>query len=158
MAPRLTSDPPPVINRLRGLTWEDLAGVGAAATELCRVAKGLRSGSFLKLLDRLQLRQDAPRADAQRVERATRWVRWAHRIVPLEENCLLDCLAAASLVRRQGFSVPLAIGVRMTNSEFEAHAWLGEENLSRATPFKVLYRVPETLSPDPLHADSESPR
>lgn len=122
--------------------WRDLQGALSAAVLLCRVAWALGREPFPDLLDRLRLRDAGPPADTERVHQAQADVRRAHRLVPLERNCLLDSLAAAALVRRQGYSVPLGIGVRMEQGEFLAHAWLGAEASAGAEGFRLLYRVP----------------
>ena len=127
--------------KLRRLKARDLGGVAAAAWTLCRVGWGLRRRAFPNLLDRLRLREEMPAATPDFVEEASRWVRWAHRLVPLEPNCLLDALAAAALLRRQGFSVPLSIGVKIEQGAFRAHAWLDGGAQDEDAAFRVLYRL-----------------
>ena len=119
----------------------DLRGALVAAAMMCRVAYGLRRRAFPELLEHLRLRNTLPRASENQVKRAQTDVRRAHRLVPLRPNCLLDSLTAAVLVRRQGFSVPLAIGVKMEEGEILAHAWVGSGE-SAADGFRLLYRVP----------------
>lgn len=122
--------------------WHDLRGAISAAALMCRVAVGLRRLSFPDLLDRLDLREPRQVAPPDCVERARTDVRRAHRLLPLAPNCLLDSLTAATLIRRQGYSVPLAIGVKSEQGEVLAHAWLGAEGAGGAEGFRLLYRVP----------------
>lgn len=128
-------------HRVMRLTWPDWREAAQAAALLCRVAVRLRRGNFVALLDSFSLREAAPAASAARIARAQQLVRWAHRVVPLQPNCLLDSVAAAAWLRRSGVSAPLSIGVQM-NQSLEAHAWLGDCPHSAAN-FRVLYRVPE---------------
>lgn len=130
--------------RAARLTVGDAVGVARAALVLCRVAVLLRCRTFLQLLGALRLQETAPPADTARIERAEQLVRWAHRVVPIERNCLLDSLAAAALLRQQGFSAPLAIGVKLQQGVFEAHAWIGsdEQTETSVQGFRLLYRVP----------------
>jgi hypothetical protein len=130
------------LKRFGRVTLAGVAGVARAAVVLSWVARGLRHGSFEDLVAALGLHERRPAADAARVARAQQLVRWAHRIVPFEPNCLLDSLAAAALLHRQGYSVPLLIGVKVENNLFQAHAWLGEEN-PEGGQFQNLYRIPQ---------------
>lgn len=109
---------------------------------MCRVALGLRRQAFPDLLARLGLTDPLPAAPDPAVEKAQTDVRRAHRLLPLAPNCLLDSLTAAVLVRRAGFSVPLAIGVRRQQGEVQAHAWLGSASAKGGEGFELLYRVP----------------
>jgi len=109
---------------------------------MCRVAIGLRLMSFPVLLDRLRLRETMEWAEPECIAQAQTDVRRAHRLLPLAPNCLLDSLTAATLIRRKGYSVPLAIGVRSEQGEVLAHAWLGREGACGAEGFRLLYRVP----------------
>ncbi len=131
-----------IFDRLRRLTWRDAVGMTEAALLLCRVALGLRRKAFPDLLRRLRVNERMPLAEAGLVDQASRHVRWAHRIVPLEPNCLLDSLATAALVRRKGFSVPLVIGVQRERGTLQAHAWLGISSAAEQENFRPLYRVP----------------
>jgi hypothetical protein len=126
----------------RRLTWRELYGLGGAAVVLCRVALGLRRHAFPELLRRLRLYERMPPAEAALVEQATRRVRWAHRLVPVEMNCLVDSLATAALVHRMGFSVPLVIGVQLQGGSLQAHAWVGEAASREAKDFRPLFRIP----------------
>jgi len=121
---------------------QDLRGALAAATVMCRVALALRRLTFPVLLERLRLRDRLPPAPIDTVARAQTDVRRAHRLLPLQPNCLLDSLTAAALVRRQGYSVPLAIGVKKERGEMLAHAWLGTGGTNGGDGFQLLYRVP----------------
>jgi hypothetical protein len=122
--------------------WQDFRGALAAAAVMCRVAGALRRLAFPDLLMRLRLTDSLPQAPAPAVAQAQTDVRRAHRLLPLAPNCLLDSLTAATLVRRQGFSVPLAIGVRKEQGEVQAHAWLGPAAAGGDQGFQLLYRVP----------------
>jgi hypothetical protein len=129
---------------LRNLTWRNLRGAFVAAWVLCRVATALRRSAFPEVLDRLGLRQALPAPPVEHILRAQADVHRAHRLLPLQRNCLLDSLAAAWLVRRQGYSVPLAIGVKLEGGQFAAHAWLGgDESAPGAQGFRLLYKVPQ---------------
>ena len=130
------------VERARRLTWYEIAGLGQAALALCRVALGLRRHDFKELLRRLRLDQRMPLAETWLVEQEARHVRWAHRLVPLETNCLLDSVTTAALVRRKGFSVPLVIGVQKDGGALQAHAWLGSPSPEDAQKFRPLLRVP----------------
>ena len=132
----------PLLSRLQRLAWRDVLETVEAAAVLCWVAFLLRRKTFLRLLDELHLRDKVPPADTHRTDRAAQLVRWAHRLVPLEPNCLLDSLAAAALVRRQGFSPPLAIGVKLQQGTLQAHAWLGNSEEKSVEDFRLLYRIP----------------
>jgi hypothetical protein len=131
-----------VRERASGLTWREFTGISRAAVALCRVALGLRRHNFTDLLGRLQLNQKLPAASAELVEQEARRVRRAHRLVPLETNCLLDSVATAMLVRRHGYSVALVIGVQKNGSTLQAHAWLGTPSPQDARNFTPLLRVP----------------
>jgi hypothetical protein len=131
-----------LLDRARLLTWSEIAGLSQAALVLCRVALGLRRHDFADLLHRLCLDQKMPPADPALIEQEARRVRWAHRLVPLETNCLLDSVATAALVRRKGFSVPLVIGVQKDGDTLHAHAWLGTPSPQETGNFRPLLRVP----------------
>lgn len=120
----------------------DLRGALKAAALMCRVATALRQRPFPDLLARLGLTDALPAAPPSAVQQAQTDVRRAHRLLPLAPNCLLDSLTAAVLVRRQGFSVPLAIGVRKQQGQVQAHAWLGAAEPRGEPAFLLLYRVP----------------
>lgn len=122
--------------------WRDLRGALAAAAVMCRVAVALRRLAFPDLLARFRLTESLPQAPPPAVAQAQTDVRRAHRLLPLAPNCLLDSLTAAALLRRQGFSVPLAIGVRKEHGEVQAHAWLGPAGAGGGQGFQLLYRVP----------------
>lgn len=131
-----------LLDRVRLLTWREIAGLSQAALVLCRVALGLRRNDFAGLVSRLRLDQKMPPAEPVLVEQEARRVRWAHRLVPLETNCLLDSVATAVLVRRKGFSVPLVIGVQKDGDTLHAHAWLGTPSPQETGNFRPLLRVP----------------
>jgi len=131
-----------LLDRARLLTWSEIAGLSRAAFVLCRVALGLRRHDFADLLSRLCLDQKMPPAEPILVEQEARRVRWAHRLIPLETNCLLDSVATATLVRRKGFSVPLVIGVQKDGDALHAHAWLGTPSPQETGNFRPLFRVP----------------
>lgn len=120
----------------------ELRGALAAAMAMCRVAFALGRRPFPDLLTQFRLGDPLPAAPTALVLRAQTDVRRAHRLLPFERNCLLDSLTAATLVRRQGFSVPLAIGVKKQQGEFLAHAWLGGSSAEGMDGFQLLYRVP----------------
>jgi hypothetical protein len=134
--------------RIRRFRWRDLVGIGQAAVVLCRVAFGIRWSSFPDLLDELRLRDEVPDADEACVDRAAQLVRWAHQLLPLAPNCLLDSLAAAALVRKRGFSVPLIIGVHRETGVLQAHAWLGHSTQERIREFQILYSSHEETPTD----------
>ncbi len=127
---------------LRNLTWRNVCGALGAAWVLCRVAAALRRFSFPETLQRLGLHQTLPPAGPEQVACAQADVHRAHRLLPLERNCLLDSLAAAWLVRRQGYSVPLAIGVKLQDGRLAAHAWIGYQTAPDVQDFRLLYKVP----------------
>lgn len=130
------------LHRVRRMTWHEFVGLGQAALVLCRVALGLRRHDFADLVNRLRLDQKMPPAESMLVEQEARLVRWAHRLVPFETNCLLDSVATAALVRRKGFSVPLVIGVQKNGAALHAHAWLGSPSPQETGNFRTLLRVP----------------
>ena len=132
----------PLRERARILAWREIAGLSRAALVLCRVAIGLRRHNFAGLLHRLHLDQKMPPAEPMLVEQEARRVRWAHRLVPLETNCLLDSVDTAALVRRKGYSVPLVIGVQKDGATIHAHAWLGNPSPQEIGNFRPLLRVP----------------
>lgn len=127
---------------LHNLTWRNISGALTASWVLCQVAVSLRRLSFPETLQRLGLHQTLPPAGPEQVACAQADVHRAHRLLPLERNCLLDSLAAAWLVRRQGYSVPLAIGVKLQDGQLAAHAWLGQQAAPDAQDFQLLYKVP----------------
>jgi hypothetical protein len=120
----------------------DLRGALAAAALMCRVAAALRRRAFPDLLAGLGLTDALPAAPPCAVQQAQAAVRRVHRLLPFAPNCLLDALTAAALVRRQGYSVPLAIGVRKQQGQVQAHAWLGAAEAPGEPAFQLLYRVP----------------
>jgi len=130
-----------VLKRLQRVRPGDLQGIVRASAALVKIAIGLRRKPFLSLLNQLRLRDAVAQAPDVQIEQKCRWVRWAHRVVPLEPNCLLDSLAAAALLRQDGFVVQLSIGVRYRQGGFEAHAWLGEDPQGSPEEFRVLYRI-----------------
>ncbi len=135
-----------LLRRVRRLTREDWLGVSQAAWLLCRVAVTLRRSDFIGALDQFHLREVSPPAPDARIARAAQLVRWAHRVVPLQPNCLLDSLTAAAWLRCSGLAAPLSIGVKMNGGALEAHAWLGQCRES-AENFRLLYQVPVCDAP-----------
>ncbi len=122
--------------RLSAADWRDTF---RASVCLLRVGFVLRKSSLLEILEKLQLRSGCPPATPVDLQRAQQAVGWAHRLVPLAPNCLLDSLASAMWLKSRGVSLPLVIGVRQTGSEIEAHAWL-EGSEPPPDSFRVLWR------------------
>ncbi len=127
------------IARLCRLRAEDYAATLVAAACLGRAWAGLRVRNLPALMERLGLAHRFAEATTEQVARARQVVRWAHWIVPVRANCLLDSLAAAMWLRRQRLSIPLVIGVRNTQGSVEAHAWL-ERDEPVPADFRVLWR------------------
>lgn len=137
-----------LLRRVLRLGFDDWRSAAQMSLLMCGVALRLQRRDFVALLDSYGLRDNAPAATDAALARAQQLVRWAHRIVPLRQNCLLDSLAAAVWLRRRGFSAPLSIGVKLTGDLMEAHAWLGDCAHS-VENFRLLYRVPAAVPTEP---------
>ncbi len=93
---------------------------------------GVRVGMLLpfRIAARAVLRVPRRKAPTNPGEKAT--ISWAvaraNRFVPGRGACLHEALAAHVLLRRNGFSPELKIGVRRDEEgEFRAHAWIEED-------------------------------
>jgi len=129
----------PSPERIARLRPADYADTARAARCVLRVWFSLHTNSLPGTLARLGLQQNFPEASSAEVVRSQQVTRWAHRILPIGENCLLDSLAAALWLRSRRVSVPLVIGVRHGAADVEAHAWL-EGSEEPGNDFRVLWR------------------
>jgi hypothetical protein len=68
--------------------------------------------------------REPPADEANEVERARRWIRYAKRQGPYHGTCLSRSLVLWWLLRRQGIESVMRIGTRRLDGEFQAHAWL----------------------------------
>jgi hypothetical protein len=87
-----------------------LQRVQAALAQLSGTAPGRR-------------RKAQPPIEPRSAERLAVLCRAAGRMIP-GANCLACSLTTWTLLRNQGYPTELRIGVRRTNGEFQAHAWL----------------------------------
>jgi hypothetical protein len=122
--------------------WNKVGLSLPAAARLLQVACLLRVVPFPRLLRWLALDAALPVASPDAVTLAQDRVRWAHRLLPLAPNCLLDALTAAVLLRSDGCGIPLIIGVRRSDGTFQAHAWLGEAKPD-TTGFEIIWHTPD---------------
>jgi Transglutaminase-like superfamily len=102
-----------------------------AALLLPLLALSLRVRGFRRTTDalerRLHFRQSQPSRNkpaTETVERTTRMLRAALRYGLVRSTCLAQSLALWYLLRTQGVSAELRIGVRKVAKKFEAHAWV----------------------------------
>jgi hypothetical protein len=90
-----------------------------------------RTFAFLqKRLDRTVLQPTG----AQEVQKTSRMVRAALRYLPARFTCLEESLVLWYFLRKQGISAQLRIGVRKSDGQFEAHAWVEHEGLAFNQP------------------------
>jgi len=68
--------------------------------------------------------REPPADEANEVERARHWIRYAKRQGPYHGTCLSRSLVLWWLLRRQGIESVMRIGTRRLDGEFQAHAWL----------------------------------
>lgn len=66
----------------------------------------------------------APQPTADLVRRSVVNINRVKRYSPLRGNCLSQSLALSRLLRRRGITPDLRLGVRLTGSKFDAHAWV----------------------------------
>jgi hypothetical protein len=132
------------LRRAARLRPGEIVNTARAAACLLRIAFSLGRQPLPQMLERLGLNAPLPVADSAQIAGALRCVRWAHFLLPLSRNCLLDALAAALFLERRGYAVPLAIGICRKGDELLAHAWLGPENDAPET-YRILWRSPAAL-------------
>jgi len=80
--------------------------------------------TFASLQNRLRPAPGEPFEGAEQARKTTRMVRAALRYSLMHFTCLEESLGLWYLLRTQGISPQLRIGVRKTNGKFEAHAWV----------------------------------
>ena len=119
------------LQRFRALDAADRVLVVEAAAWLCGVRAGLATLPFLTLRRTLSslsghfaqpARQSPPHhASAPRVTWA---VSAASRHLPFRTTCLIESLAAHTMLHRRGMTPELRFGVRRSPSSLAAHAWV----------------------------------
>ena len=116
------------LQRYRALDPESQRLFWRAAILLPMIRASLRTRGYIKTFASLQKRlRPAPSGQTTSVEQArktTRMVRAALHYSLLHFTCLEESLGLWYLLRTQGISPQLRIGVRKTNGKFEAHAWV----------------------------------
>jgi len=83
------------------------------------IAPGLRSG-----------RNGASVPPADYLELLGWTVRTAGRFTPWKSNCLAQAIAAKRMLQRRRLGSTLYLGVRKSEQELEAHAWLKAESVT----------------------------
>lgn len=91
-----------------------------------RVSLRLRgyNPTFASLQRRLEGVPVAANAGNEPVFKTNRMIHAAVHYSPLHFTCLEESLCLWYLLRKQGISPQLRIGVRKANGKFEAHAWV----------------------------------
>ena len=91
-----------------------------------RVSLRLRgyNPTFSSLQQRLNSLPNAANSSSEPVFKTNRMIRAAVRYSPLHFTCLEESLCLWYLLRKQGISSQLRIGVRKANGKLEAHAWV----------------------------------
>lgn len=116
------------LQRYRALDADSRRIFRRAVILLPRIRVSLRLRGYNKTFDSLQERLISPAAplpaSADVACKTSRMVRAALRYSPLHFTCLEESLALWYLLRRQGLSPQLRIGVRKIDGRFEAHAWV----------------------------------
>ena len=110
----------------RALTWAQRGQLAQAWLLLPLAAVGLRLFGFRRL-QALLLRPAAAapaRDDLPAAQATARIVHSAARWSPIHASCLARSLVLCRLLRRQGLSATLRIGVAKPDGRFEAHAWV----------------------------------
>jgi len=129
-----------------------------AAILLPMVRWSLRLRGYGKTFDSLQKRAQFPAKvteisleSRQEVQSTCRMVRAALRYSLAQYTCLEESLTLWYLLRRQGTSACLRIGVRKENEKFEAHAWVeyGGEALNQDEALHRHYAAFEQDFPEP---------
>jgi hypothetical protein len=108
--------------RLRALDAADRRLLGETALLMLRVRAQLWVAPFAAVRHRLQRSGSSPRRARQDPERVAWAVAAVARRLP-GMSCLVQSLAADTLLRRRGYHPDLHIGVR-TAVPLEAHAWV----------------------------------
>ncbi len=80
--------------------------------------------TFASLQKRLSPALGEPAASVEQARKTTRMVRAALHYSLLHFTCLEESMGLWYMLRSQGISPQLRIGVRKTNGKFEAHAWV----------------------------------
>jgi len=119
--------------KLRALTGGEFGVLLSALVLLPLTAFALRLTSFKwcqaalagegKQAESLEAQEDSESV-TRRARSVARMVRIAAVRGPYRANCLPQSLVLWWLLRRQGITSSLRIGVRKGSSEFEAHAWI----------------------------------
>ena len=119
------------LRRYRALDPEDRRTFRRAAILLPVVQTSLCLRGFKRtreLLERIQSAASAvsgqTRAGLEPVLKISRMVRAAAHHGFVRASCLEESLTLWYLLRKQGYSARLRIGVRKTAEKFEAHAWV----------------------------------
>jgi len=129
-----------------------------AAILLPMVRWSLRLRGYGKTFNSLQKRAQFPAKvteisleSRQEVQSTCRMVRAALRYSLAQYTCLEESLTLWYLLRRQGTSACLRIGVRKENEKFEAHAWVeyGGEALNQDEALHRHYAAFEQDFPEP---------
>lgn len=116
------------LQRYRALDPESRRLFRRAATLLPWIRVSLRLRGYNPTFARLRQRSSgvsvAAGAPRERVSKINRMIHAAARYSPLHYTCLEQSLCLWYLLRVQGISSQLRIGVRKTDGKFEAHAWV----------------------------------
>jgi hypothetical protein len=80
-----------------------------------------------KQIEEILPQHGEPKDISKQVSRTCRMLGAAQRRWPLKFTCLEESLILWYLLRRQGITSRLRIGVRKVNGKFEAHAWVEQE-------------------------------
>jgi len=119
------------LRRYRALDPEDRRTFRRAALLLPVVKASLRLRGFKRTRESLERHQSPAsaepgqtRAGLEPVLKISRMVRAAAHHGFVRASCLEESLTLWYLLRKQGYSSRLRIGVRKTAEKFEAHAWV----------------------------------
>lgn len=146
------------LQRYRALDRASRRMFWRAAILLPMVRWSLRLRGYGKTFDSLQKRAQFPAKvteisleSRQEVQSTCRMVRAALRYSLAQYTCLEESLTLWYLLRRQGTSACLRIGVRKENEKFEAHAWVeyGGEALNQDEALHRHYAAFEQDFPEP---------
>ncbi len=137
---RLVDDPysrsePPVRRPARDLwqtwgrlTWPERRGILSATALIPAMAIGARLLSYERLLGMIEHRPISAREDGPLAEIIPQCVRATRRASDnglYRGNCLSRSLALSWLLRRRGIAAQVRLGVRVTDGQLQAHAWVG---------------------------------
>lgn len=116
----------PPLSKAFQFTGGDIRDLGSAILLVPAFHVAVRIAGFARTAARIERRSGVlgPSDDAISVERCRLAINRVKQYSPIRGNCLSQSMALAWMLRGRGVQPNLRLGARLTESKFEAHAWV----------------------------------